>query len=92
VKRVFVVRRSDGQYRSGSAWSPNLRDAKVWYRKQDAGMSLKVNGGEGEVVELHAFVPREGEAFVSLPIGHDVLADYLENLGMLDQAMELRRQ
>lgn len=92
-KRVFVVRNGAGAFKTASGWGA-LREAKVWYRRQDANMSKRVNtrtNDIAEVVELQAveLAPTD-HVLVALPLGHDVLADFLENIGMLDQAMHLR--
>lgn len=99
MKRVFVLRSSAGKYRNGGGWRADLAGAHVWHRKQDAEAALRADHRRNpaldtpdgaKVVELLALAPPpEGCVYVALPVGHHVLADFLESAGFLAQAMKV---
>ena len=91
-KKLFVAQGPDGRYRhevAGWGWTFDLGQARIFRYEHDVA-----DDADYEMVELRAFpvgfaVP-ESLKYVPLPVGHEVLADFLESLGFLEQAKALR--
>ncbi len=96
--KIYTIRRKDSyfvkQNHNMSEWSLDENKARIYHRRQDAAAAMTVNGLDGSEILEHVCLPAlpSDLVYVALPAeGDGVLGDWLEQYGLIDAAMVVRK-